>query len=129
MKACNVRNYVMAELVLGNATRCSNIIEFRVEDFHTAYPSELPNAMEIFSKRYKTSIIYGKKIIHFKELQVYRDLIRPHLCKEYYVVRYAQLEAARISHKCYDRFHIVKPQDIVFQENSQPKPAPTHQLL
>ena len=74
LKACHICNYIMTVIVLGKVTRGSNIIEFSVEDFDTAYPSELPNAMKIFSERYKTSIIYGKKIIHvpleiFDELQ------------------------------------------------------------
>ena len=48
---------------------------------------ELPDAMEIYSERYKTSIIYGKKIIHlpteiFQELQIYQDITRPHFVSD-----------------------------------------------
>ena len=45
-------------------------------------------------------------------------------CQQYYVVRYARLEAARISHKCYDKFHLVEECEAITQQVIN-KPAPT----
>ena len=49
IKACQIHNYIIMEICLGNATRCSNIREMRVVDFLGVQSSELPNAMEINS--------------------------------------------------------------------------------
>ena len=80
--ACDIRNYLMVEICLGNATRCSNLRELRVSHFLQAVSSQLPNAMEINSDIYKTSLIYGRKIIHlpmeiFEELQTFIRSVRP----------------------------------------------------
>ena len=83
----DIRNYIMGELVLGNATCSSNIIEFWVDDFHNAVQSELPNAMEISSDKYKTTIIYGRKILHFpletfSEFETHLTVVRPKFVAE-----------------------------------------------
>ena len=45
-------------------------------------------------------------------------------CQQYYVVRYARLEAARISRKCYDKFHLVEECETITRQVIN-KPAPT----
>ena len=45
-------------------------------------------------------------------------------CKEYYLVQYAKLEAALISRKCYDTFHLVREyENITCNVVSQPAPT------
>ena len=85
--ACDIRNYLMVEICLGNATRCSNIRELRLEDFIQAKVSDLPDAMEINSDLYKTSLIYGRKSLQFpleifQELDTFVRIVRPRFVAE-----------------------------------------------
>ena len=72
----------MVKSALGNAARCSNIIEFRLEDFVNVIPTKPPKkGMDIFSYMYKTSIYYGKKTLYypdetFIELSTYIERVR-----------------------------------------------------
>ena len=64
LEVIDVRDYLMIMICLMNATRASNLINMTVGDVEKAYQDEsYPNAFCILSTRYKTSMLYGAKII------------------------------------------------------------------
>ncbi|XP_065678320.1 uncharacterized protein LOC136093608 [Hydra vulgaris] len=70
-EAIDIRDYLMVLICFWNATRSSNLINMTIQDFEDAYQDpEYPGAVIFRSDRYKTSMIYGTKIIVVdKELQ------------------------------------------------------------
>ena len=78
-----VRDYVITDLCVMNGLRASNIIELRVSDIKEAHTSdEYPGYMVFTNSLYKTSTIYGEKVIVlpkdvFKHVQFYVETARP----------------------------------------------------
>ena len=59
--ACDIRNYLIAQMCFTNATRCSNIRNMTVDDVDKGVDSPtIKTVKEINSTMYKTSIFYGK---------------------------------------------------------------------
>lgn len=64
--AVKCRNHLMLMACLGNALRCSNVINITLRDVETAtVEPEFNNARCVRSDKYKTSLLYGEKIILF----------------------------------------------------------------
>ncbi|XP_057302645.1 uncharacterized protein LOC130636789 isoform X2 [Hydractinia symbiolongicarpus] len=78
-----VRDYLITNLCIMNGLRSSNLIELRVSDVQEAHTSEeYPGYMVFTNSRYKTSTIYGEKVIVlpknvFEHLKYYVKEIRP----------------------------------------------------
>ena len=89
--AVRCRNHLMFMLCLGNALRTSNLVNVNLEDVVQAkIEPEFNNARSVSSEFYKTSMLYGEKIIMFppsiyKQVLFYINHLRPVL------VDYAQL--------------------------------------
>ena len=79
----NVRDYLMTNICIMNGLRASNIIELRVKDFEEAEESaDYPDYMTFTNSKYKTSTIYGEKVIVlpnrlFSHLKEYVERLRP----------------------------------------------------
>ena len=77
-----VRDYIIVNLCIMNGLRSSNIIELRVEDVMEATSAEgNPGYTSMINSKYKTSTIYGEKVIVmpntlFDQLCIYKDIIR-----------------------------------------------------
>lgn len=64
--ATKCRNHLMVMLCLGNALRASNLINITMQDIDDATENEeFGGALTISSEFYKTSMLYGEKIILF----------------------------------------------------------------
>lgn len=86
-QAIECRNYLMFMLCITNALRASNLINITLADVANAKHDEEFNAMVISSPKYKTSMLYGKKMIVcseplFKQLTKYMFYLRPKLAHE-----------------------------------------------
>ena len=77
----HARNYIMFMVTLYNACRSSNLINMTLYDFNMATTHEdFPNAKVVKSKRYKTSMLYGTKMVVFNEaLHRHTELYIKHL--------------------------------------------------
>ena len=77
-----VQDYIISNLCIMNGLRSSNIIELRVEDVVQASLAEgYPGYTSMVNLKYKTSTIYGEKIILmpndlFKHICIYKDTMR-----------------------------------------------------
>ena len=65
INAC--RNYLMAMICITNATRASNLINLTLQDLKEAKHDAEFDALCILSKKYKTSLLYGRKAIVLPE--------------------------------------------------------------
>ena len=81
--AVKVRDYLMTDCCLMNGLRASNLIELRLQDVKeaTKHP-DYPGHWVIVNSTYKTSTIYGEKLIAvpnivFGHLKKYIDHLRP----------------------------------------------------
>ena len=87
-QACHARNYLSIVLTTVNALRASNLINMTLADLDAHQTHEnFTFAKCIKSKKYKTSLLYGTKIIlvanHvFDQLEVFVKKIRPVLIKD-----------------------------------------------
>ena len=78
-----IRDYVIINLCIMNGLCASNIIELRVSDIKEAHTNdEYPGYMVFINSLYKTSTIYGEKVIvlpkdMFKHVQFYVETARP----------------------------------------------------
>lgn len=89
--ACECRNFIIFLICQGNATRSSNIINMTLQHVNEAktskeFDSNAP-AMIMKSDIYKTSIIYGDKLIVvpsdvFLQIQNYIEFVRPVLISD-----------------------------------------------
>lgn len=86
-QAIECRNYLMFMLCVTNALRASNLINITLADVANAKHDEEFNAMVISSSKYKTSMLYGKKMIVcsqplYKQLTKFMIYFRPKLANE-----------------------------------------------
>ncbi|XP_057295982.1 uncharacterized protein LOC130624937 isoform X1 [Hydractinia symbiolongicarpus] len=78
-----VRDYVMTNICIMNGLRASNLIELLVSDVKEASRhDDYPGHWVIINSNYKTSTIYGEKVIAipdaiFNHLKIYMDHLRP----------------------------------------------------
>ena len=78
-----VRDYVITNLCFMNGLRSSNIIELRLTDVEEATRNaEYPGYMVFMNSTYKTSTIYGEKVLVlpdniFNHLKIYINKLRP----------------------------------------------------
>ena len=80
-QAIECRNYLMFMLCVTNALRASNLINITLADVANAKHDEEFNAMVISSSKYKTSMLYGKKIL-YKQITKFMFYFRPKLANE-----------------------------------------------
>ena len=60
----DMRNYLMTMISIGNTTRCSNLMNMTIEHLEDATDDiEYKNMKCVASRLYKTSLIYGKKVL------------------------------------------------------------------
>ena len=81
-QATNIRNYLMVIMCVINGARASNLINITTEDVTTAVEHEEFPAYVFKSKNYKTSIIYGTKIMVVPEdiynfYKIFVNYVRP----------------------------------------------------
>ena len=87
-KAIDVRDYLMMILCFTNCLRSSNLMNVMVYDFENAKKHEEIQGSYTFSNtKYKTSLIYGTKIILvstavYNQLKLFIKLIRPILIND-----------------------------------------------
>ena len=81
--ATDARDYLMVEIALMNGLRASNLIQLHLKDAENAYGhKDYPGQMVIENSKYKTSSIYGEKLIVlpqalYQQLQKYIKYCRP----------------------------------------------------
>ena len=63
IEVTHVRNFIMVILCITNAARASNLMKITIDDVKNARPHEDLNAHVFKSSKYKTSIIYGSKMM------------------------------------------------------------------
>ena len=93
-ECCDCRNYIMVTLTVINALRSSNIINITLHDIeHASTHDTYENAMFIESTQYKTSLLYGPKIIlismHlYDQIKTYIKHMRPLVTKDDHLEKY-----------------------------------------
>jgi len=85
--AIDIRNFLMLLVSFGNAARASNIINITLEDFDNAQEEPEYHAMSIRSVNYKTSLLYGEKMLLFGKdlffhIETYVKFCRPLLIRD-----------------------------------------------
>ena len=83
IKAIELRNYILVMMSLANAVRASNIMNITIYDFQKArQDKEILKCKVIESKNYKTSLLYGTKVIAcsedlYRRMTLYIEHARP----------------------------------------------------
>ena len=87
-KAIDVRDYLMVSLTYFNCFRASNLMNITLADISRMKPhNEIDGAHVITNTKYKTSMIYGAKIIlisttHVEQIQLCIEHLRPFVSKD-----------------------------------------------
>ena len=87
-KAIDIRDYLMLNLCVTNCLRSSNLINITLDDFNKAKKhGEIQNAYTFTTKKYKTSLIYGSKVMLVsaavsEQLEIFVKHIRPTLIND-----------------------------------------------
>ena len=87
--AVNVRDHLMLMLTFINALRASNLINITLREVQSATQHQELDALVFKNNKYKTSLIYGAKIIlvptlTYKHIQLYVKYLRPTLILDSY---------------------------------------------
>ena len=102
--AQQIRDYLISNMCFMNGLRSSNILELRVKDVEDAKPAEgYPGYMSFINSHYKTSTIYGEKVIVlpntiFKNLMCYSQEIRSTLNPSSNKYLFVSTDADRMTH-------------------------------
>ena len=102
--AQQVRDVIICQMCIMNGLRASNIIELRLQDVDDAQPAEgFPGYMSLTNSQYKTSTIYGEKLIvlpdcTFQHLKLYRKTIRKFLNPQSDKYLFVATDAHQMSH-------------------------------
>ena len=87
-KAIDVRDYLMVSLTYFNCFRASNLMNITLADISRMKPhNEIDGAHVITNTKYKTSMIYGAKMIlinatHAEQIRLYIEHLRPFVSKD-----------------------------------------------
>ena len=88
-KAIEVRDYLMVSLTYFNCLRASNLMTITIEDVRKIIPhNEIDGAHVLKNDKYKTSMLYGAKIIllsetHLQQIKLYIQNLRPFITNDY----------------------------------------------
>ena len=98
------RDSILSNLCIMNGLRASNIIELRCEDIDEAKPAEgYPGYTSFTNAQYKTSTIYGEKVIVlpnslFNFLKIYKEKLRPALAPQSERYLFVSKDSEKMSH-------------------------------
>ena len=87
-KAIEVRDYLMVSLTYFNCLRASDLESITLEDVGKIKPNDKIDRTHVLkNKKYKTSMLYGAKIIllsqtHLQKIKFYIENIRPYVTKD-----------------------------------------------
>ena len=87
-KAIDVRDYLMVSLTYLNCLRASTLMNITLADISRMNPhNEIDGAHVITNTKYKTSMIYGAKMIlinatHAEQIRLYIEHLRPFVSKD-----------------------------------------------
>ena len=87
-KAIDVRDYLMVSLTYFNCLRVSNLMNITLTGINNIKPhDEIDGAHVLTNTKYKTSVIYGPKIIllsntHVDQIKLYIQKLRPFITKD-----------------------------------------------
>ena len=66
--AIDMRNYLMVTICIVNCLRASNLMNMTIYDFQQAKSdAEIKGAYRFYNNKYKTSLVYGEKVILVSE--------------------------------------------------------------
>ena len=92
-KAIEVRDYLMVSLTYFNCLRASNLMSITLEDMGKIKPNdEIDRAHVLKNKKYKTSMLYGAKIILSNPSATDQVVYRKHNTLCYKMIRSIQVK-------------------------------------